>query len=306
MKLLPTTFGLLLAAALSAGGDVRADAPVVVELFTSQGCSSCPPADAVIGRLATRDDVVALAFHVDYWNYIGWVDPYSDPAWSARQRSYAAFLGTSMIYTPQAMVQGTADIVGSRQGEIERAIEQAKANEPVTTLEFADAGTRLDIGASAAPPEPVEIILVAYRTFTETTVTRGENAGRKLVGHNVVGELQNLGDWDGSARSLAIDLPGIQGRGYDGMAVLLQGRETGMILAAAKFTPTNKPLLSQDSGNEVGSDASGQEGLDQGSVVDGGSSSSDLSVEGAGATVSGAPNQGNVPTGVGQVLEGSN
>lgn len=277
MKLLPTAFGLLLAATISAGGQARADMPVVVELFTSQGCSSCPPADELMGSLAARDDVVALAYHVDYWNYIGWVDPFSDPAWTARQRDYAANLGTSMIYTPQAMVQGMTDVIGSRKAELDRAIEVAKTKQAVMTVAFADAGTRLDLSAGAKQTEPVDVILVAYRRLTETIVTRGENAGRTLVGHNVVGEVQDLGEWDGSAKSLAIDLPSLQAKGFDGLAVLIQGQETGTIFAAAKLANSDEPLVSQ--GIENSTDPAGT-----GAPASGGSASPGAVADGGGAS----------------------
>src|SRR5262245_56361084 len=121
---------MLLAAVLAAGvgavGALAQDkAPVVVELFTSEGCSSCPPADAFLGELAQRPDVVPLAFHVDYWDYIGWKDPYANPAFTQRQHDYKAALGLHMVYTPQMIVDGRTDVVGSERGSVEAAIGKA-------------------------------------------------------------------------------------------------------------------------------------------------------------------------------------
>lgn len=245
MRRLSTTLALTLAAAISAGVAARADMPVVVEFFTSQGCSSCPPADELMGELAARPDVVALAYHVDYWNYIGWVDPFSDPAWTDRQRNYARLHGTSMVYTPQAMIQGMTDVIGSRRDDLQRVIEIEKAKSAVASVTFAQAGDRVDLSVGQPQAEALDVILVAYRSRTETVVTRGENAGRTLVGHNVVGSVQDVGDWNGAALSLPLDLSGLEAAGFDGIAVLLQGQESGAIYAAAKRATAQEPLISQ-------------------------------------------------------------
>ncbi len=128
-----TLFAAAAALALALGLPVRADerTPVVVELFTSQGCSSCPPADAFLGELARREDVLALGFHVDYWNYIGWRDPFSSPSHSQRQQDYARRFGENRVYTPQMVVDGRAEFPGGKRGtafaEIERAARRPKA-----------------------------------------------------------------------------------------------------------------------------------------------------------------------------------
>jgi hypothetical protein len=192
----------LLAAMLSAES-AGAGGPVLVELFTSQGCNSCPPADAYLGDLAKRRDVVALAFHVDYWDYIGWKDPFADAAWTARQRAYARSLGTAQIYTPQMVIDGGRHAVGSDRRAVERLIaEAAKRERP--TLELARHAGGLDLridGAGAG-----EVWIVGYDPRHETKVARGENAGRTLTEFNVVRGLRKVETWPGGPfrRSLVV------------------------------------------------------------------------------------------------------
>ena len=107
-----------------------AERPIVVELFTSEGCSSCPPADALLGELATRPNVLALSFHVDYWDRLGWKDPFSSPEATARQQHYARLLGLDTVYTPQIVVDGSWEAVGSDQAAVERALDQARRSRP--------------------------------------------------------------------------------------------------------------------------------------------------------------------------------
>ncbi|MCR9219361.1 MAG: DUF1223 domain-containing protein [Alphaproteobacteria bacterium] len=219
----------------AAAGQPRA-APVVVELFTSQGCSSCPPADAYLAEtLAHRADVIALSYHVDYWDYIGWEDPFADPAFTARQRAYGAALGERYVYTPQMVVDGRRHAVGSRRGAVEAAIAAARADRaaaaPSLTLERRPDGALSVRVDGAEGPSSARVLLVSFDRAHETAVGRGENGGRRLVNARVVRALEPLGVWTGGAWAGRAPAERLVGDG--GAAVLLQQGEAGPILAAA-------------------------------------------------------------------------
>ena len=213
---------------------VAADAatPVLVELFTSQGCSSCPPADALLGELAQRPDVIALAFHIDYWDYIGWKDPFASPDFTKRQRGYAGALGLRSVYTPQMVIDGRADAVGSHRNRVEELIRQASFVPKLTlTLEPAAAGkAKLNL-PEARLERPATIWLAIYDREERTAVKRGENAGRELSEYNIVRALQKVGSWDGGAQSLELDLSEAIADGMGG-AILIQSADQGPIIGA--------------------------------------------------------------------------
>ncbi len=201
-------------------------APVVLELFTSEGCSSCPPADALLGELArTRPDVLPLAFHVTYWNNLGWHDPFSFEAATDRQRGYAHLSGVGGIYTPQAVIGGTTDVIGSDRPGVLRALQAAATTPPVPITALRDAGT-----VSIAVPAgrgPAKLFLIGYDPQHRTVVPRGENAGTTLAEFNIVRAIAAAGDWTGAA--LATTHAPIAG---ERMAVILQAAD-GRILGAA-------------------------------------------------------------------------
>jgi hypothetical protein len=172
----------LLSFALPAARAWAAPAPVVLELFTSQGCSSCPPADALLGAMVRQPGVIGLAWHVDYWNSLGWHDPYARAEWTERQRTYARFL-ESEVYTPALVVNGAAMMVGSDQSAIHRAIGHAIPPAAGVTLRRTASGLVADID-----PLPVAAtgILVSYDPRQSTQVGAGENGGRQLVEYRVV------------------------------------------------------------------------------------------------------------------------
>lgn len=168
-----------------------ADGPLVIELFTSQGCSSCPPADALLARLARAGSLgdralAPLSFHVDYWNDLGWTDPYSSPAWTERQRQYARVLD-DRVYTPELVVGGAAGMVGSNLAAVTDAIQRAArpALLPATARWTADAVT-----VTAAAPGDAEVWVAIWEDGTSTHVARGENAGETMVSERVVRHLQ--------------------------------------------------------------------------------------------------------------------
>jgi hypothetical protein len=165
--------------------------PVLVELFTSQGCSSCPPADAVLSELAGRDDVLALGYHVDYWDRPGWRDPFSLREATQRQRAYAARLGLSFVYTPQAVVDGRADVIGSDRDKLTAAIAAVQPTARVG-LELRREGTEVLLREAVGAAPVAAIMLVTFTPRHTTRVLRGENSGRTLTHSNIVRAIHPL------------------------------------------------------------------------------------------------------------------
>lgn len=219
--------GLLTATALVVPPALAAERPVVVELFTSQGCSSCPPADALLSTLADRPDVLALAFHVDYWNRLGWTDPFSGAWATARQTAYAAQLGSDQVYTPQAVIDGRGDVVGSDREALDSAIAAARTD-PSVPVQLTASGTGLQVVVDPAAPADAVLWLVGFDDRHDTPVRRGENAGKTLVDRNVVRSLTRLDGWTPGGVVAAARPEG------DRMAVLLQAAD-GHILGAARL-----------------------------------------------------------------------
>ena len=224
---------LLLPVASPAPADQsRADdaRPVVVELFTSQGCSSCPPADRLLGELKNEPGVIALSLHVDYWDYIGWQDPYGKARHTDRQQAYKRRLGLDYVYTPQIVVDGRWQAVGSRRGEVRERIDRARAAPPAVR-------PRLEDGQAVIPAAQVDgsarIWLVTFDARHSTDVADGENAGNRLVNHNVVRGWQDLGAYDGRRREVRLDTAQARTAGRSGCAVIVQREGTGEILGAA-------------------------------------------------------------------------
>jgi hypothetical protein len=221
----------VVAVALSlAGPALAADAahPTVVELFQSQGCSSCPPANANVMALSDRPDILALSFQVTYWDELGWKDTFGSPQYTARQWDYARGLRHDSVFTPQVVINGRADVVGIQKGEIERAIARSDrgAAGPTVTI----AGGRVAV-AGASTATPAQIWLVRYDpNIVQVPIRRGENGGRTLPHKNIVKTLTRLGDWSGAARSWTLP-PSPAGLKT---AVLVQAGPGGPILAAAR------------------------------------------------------------------------
>ncbi|OEO31044.1 hypothetical protein VW23_018320 [Devosia insulae DS-56] len=216
----------VLAAAGPAGPSQAASQPIVVELFTSQGCSSCPPANANLIELSKRRDVLVLSFAVTYWDYLGWKDSFGREEYTERQRIYEPALGQPGPYTPQMVVNGSATAVGNNLAEIEQLVDAAA---PTTTPELSLTNGRIDIGAGDAPSIGADVWLVRYDpNVVQVPVGRGENTGRTLPHTHVVHMLRLLGEWNGAARSFDT------GAAEDGMrtAVLVQNKGGGPILAS--------------------------------------------------------------------------
>jgi len=219
---------LLLAGALWVG-----DNPVVLELYTSQGCSSCPPADAALRELAARDDVIALALHVDYWDYLGWTDEFADPAFTKRQKAYARAAGKNMVYTPQMVIAGVDHVIGNKPGEVAELIRKHRAEDSGIALTISRQSGKVTIrGQASAPSEkPMLVQLVRYHDGQTVAIKRGENAGRKIAYSNIVTRWQVLERWDGRwPLSISADAPG-----DEAVVVIVQSAGHGPVLAAARL-----------------------------------------------------------------------
>ncbi len=209
--------------------------PVVVELFTSQGCSSCPPADRFLGKLAERHDVLALAFHVDYWDYIGWKDPFASKIATERQYSYGHALGLNMVYTPQMVIGGTHDAVGSDEGSVSQAIETdaSRAKLKLAVVRDAKGAYKVEIPAGTVGA-PATVWVALFDRAHKTPVQRGENSGSTLTEFNIVREWRKIGEWNGQAVEIALNLTP-ESDEYDACAILVQEGGYGPIRGAASF-----------------------------------------------------------------------
>jgi hypothetical protein len=229
---------LALVAALLLGAPGRAEQPVVVELFTSQGCSSCPPADRLLAMLAEREDVIALSLHVDYWDYLGWQDTFADPKFTERQQGYRDAWSKNVVYTPQMVVQGARDVPATDAKAVAAAIASAQDGAPVidVSVEPEDGMLKCRI---APGPEPVTgtVWMAKYSLGETVEIARGENAGRTMTYHNVVTSLMRMGKWSGSEAE-DVEMP--HPDPGEGVAVWIQKGRAGPILAAAKVENPEK------------------------------------------------------------------
>ena len=223
---------LLTLATVAAAVPSLADRLVVVELFTSQGCSSCPPADALLGELASRDDVLPLALHVDYWDYIGWKDIFADPSNTTRQKDYARAAGARSVYTPQMVVGGRDHVVGYKPMKLAMLIDKHGEAPASITATARKSGARIEVTLNGTAPGAgnVDVILVRYLPARTVEIRRGENAGHTLTYHNIVAEMRRIGRWNG--RGTFTGTADAKGEGR--FAVLVQRDEAGPILAAAR------------------------------------------------------------------------
>jgi hypothetical protein len=233
-SLLTTTF------AVARAGEPRA----LLELFTSQGCSSCPAADRLMGQMAKDPALVALSVPVDYWDYLGWRDTLANPAHSARQRAYARVRGDGQVYTPQIVVNGAVDALGSDQAAVEQAISQTTKESGVMSVPVTLSvnGNVLSVrvpSAETSEQAAAEVWLCPLARTVAVAIARGENRGRTITYHNVVRNWVKLGDWKGADSTWDVPLPQIKAAGIDAAAVMLQEgtRERPGIVLGAALTP---------------------------------------------------------------------
>jgi hypothetical protein len=206
----------------------HADPRAVVELFTSQGCSSCPPADRIIGELAKDPSVIALSMPIDYWDYLGWKDTLADSRFTARQKAYSQMRGDREVYTPQVIVNGSAHVIGSDRASIESAIGNTKKADGVMSVPvtMSQAGKQITVSVAASSQGPAaahgEVWICSISKAVPISIGRGENSGREITYHNVVRNLLKVGDWNGSADSWTVPLENISREGVDAAVVYVQ------------------------------------------------------------------------------------
>ncbi|WP_341861818.1 DUF1223 domain-containing protein [Gymnodinialimonas sp. 57CJ19] len=230
-------FGFLTAAALSVlsfGTTASADEPVVVELFTSQGCVSCPPADAILAELAERDDVIALALHVDYWDYIGWQDTFAQSAFTERQHAYGRAARSTVVYTPQMVIGGVDHVIGIHAMEVADTIAAHRSAPDPVSVEATQTATGWRVhatwvGQGQAPAMVVQV--VTYTPAEEVAISRGENAGLSVEYHNIVRSWQVVAEWSGAADFEAEVLPSSD----IPHVVIVQAAANGPILGAERL-----------------------------------------------------------------------
>ena len=223
-------YRLLLIALLSLPALARADGLFVIELFTSQGCSSCPPADEMLGEYAQRDDVIALSFHVDYWDYLGWSDTLADPGHSARQKGYAMAAGHSMVYTPQMIINGQHHIRGHQPLDLENLYD-SDITRPVVLEVSRQSDGGFVVYASEVDARDLQVLLVRFVPKTEVLMQRGENAGRTITYTNAVMQVEELTQWNGQSE-LSLQVETSEDLGA---VILVQAVNHGPILAAARL-----------------------------------------------------------------------
>jgi hypothetical protein len=235
------TAGMFVASSMVAdAGEPRA----VLELFTSQGCSSCPAADKLAGELAADPSLVVISVPIDYWDYLGWKDTLASPAHSARQRAYARLRGDRQVYTPQIVVNGSTHVLGSDRAAIERAVTQTDRNVVMSVpVRITVDDGNLDITASASKDHGSgEVWLCPLARAVQVDIGRGENHGRTITYTNVVRHWVKLGDWSGSELSWRVPLSEISAEHGDAVAVMIQQgnhEKPGAILGAA-FAPIGR------------------------------------------------------------------
>ncbi len=243
---------LVLALPVLAGmgsGSAQAEQPrAVVELFTSQGCSSCPPADQLFSQLSRDPNLVVLTMPVDYWDYLGWKDTLAQPAFSARQRTYAHARGDMNVYTPQAVVSGESHVLGSDRARIE-ATTRASLLPVDVAIEEAAAGPTVRIGAANAASLPKAAVwLVPVARNATVAIARGENSGRSIAYSNVALGMVRLGEWSGQAMSFKVTPEQLQAKvgsaSADGFVILVQtdGKKSGKMLGAARSRALIAPV----------------------------------------------------------------
>ncbi len=223
-----TLIGATLAGPLAAQED-----KVVVELFTSQGCSSCPPADALLNELAQRSDVIALALHVDYWDYLGWKDTFSEAAFTARQHGYASAAHARTVYTPQMVIGGVDHVIGSKAMEVMDQVAAHRGAVNLVGLSVVRSGGTLQIKAEPRRADLGQMVvqLVRYHPAEVVNIQRGENAGKSVRYANIVSAWDVIAQWDGSA---ALDMTATVA-GADPAVVIIQRERFGPILAAVEL-----------------------------------------------------------------------
>jgi hypothetical protein len=213
---------------ITAGATARSEPRAVIELFTSQGCSSCPPADKLLSELRNDSTLLTLSLPIDYWDYLGWKDTLALPGHAARQRAYSQVRGDREIYTPQVVVNGLAQALGSDRGEIEKAVAQSRksAAAPLRVpirVAIANANVTVTLPSGSGDDAAGELWLCPLSRSVAVGIGRGENHGRTIAYTNVVRRWVKLGNWSGKSETFTVPVDAIRTAGIDEVAILLQG-----------------------------------------------------------------------------------
>ncbi len=222
----------------------HADPRAVIELFTSQGCSSCPAADKIVGELANDPSVIALSLPIDYWDYLGWKDTLADSRFTARQKAYSHMRGDRDVYTPQVVVNGSMHVIGSDREGIESAMGDTKKRDGVMSVPVSMTvnGKQINVSVAASDKGSVahgEVWICSVSKAVPIAIGRGENRGRQVTYHNVVRNILKVGDWNGAAGSWTVPLENISREGVDAAVVYVQDGnrdKPGPMLGAAYTT----------------------------------------------------------------------
>ena len=226
-------FGIVTALFAQMATSAMAQNVTVVELYTSQGCSSCPPADKMLHSMAEDEDIIALALHVDYWDYIGWKDEFADPSFTARQKGYARAAGARSVYTPQMIIGGQDHVIGTRPNEVAAHLANHMKKAPAVDIQTERSGNRVTVRARANQRVGNDVVvqLVTYRPLSTVQSKRGENAGRTLDYTNVVTSWVEAESWSGRVEyTLTATVPA-----SEPTVILFQRPNHGEILGAAKL-----------------------------------------------------------------------
>jgi hypothetical protein len=231
----------------------HADPRAVVELFTSQGCSSCPPADRILGELAKDPSVIAMSMPIDYWDYLGWKDTLADARFSARQKAYSRMRGDRDVYTPQVVINGSAHVIGSDRAGIEEAIDTTQKTDGVMSVPvtMTKAGGQITVSVAGSSKGEAarhgEVWLCSISKEVPISIGRGENSGREITYHNVVRNLVKVGEWNGSPGSWTLPLGSVEQDGVDAAVAYVQDGsrdKPGPMLGAAYTTLTDSSTAS--------------------------------------------------------------
>jgi hypothetical protein len=229
-------FGALLMWPAAFAGEAKQ--PVFVELYTSQGCSSCPQADVILGELQKRNDVVALSFSIDYWDYTGWKDTLATHENTLRQQAYEKTLPSHRVYTPQMVIDGVRDVVGNQRREVVDAInKRVEATQgkrlPISITQKGDE-IQVKIGAAPSSGHSGTVWLAHTLSSRTVNIAKGENSGRVITYHNIVRGFSAVGKWSGQPMTLELPTQGVQGEITDGVAVWVQQGGSGPVFGAAQ------------------------------------------------------------------------
>ena len=244
--------GLTLILALTGyanAGQPQGSHPVVIELFTSQGCSDCPAADRIVTELAKRKDVLALSLPITYWDMLGWKDTFATDANTNRQRAYAKAMKQSGVYTPQMIVDGLLDVVGNQRSRVMTAIDtrtrqRRNGEQPGLSLAVESGHVEISIAAASAKIKPAATIWVMH-TLSQGAVDvhQGENRNHRLAYANLVRDLERVGEWNGDEMKIEVPATTVGQAKQDGVAVILQNHEHGEVMAAALTAVPGNHLL---------------------------------------------------------------